>query len=64
MSFGSPVIDDHGQTPTVAPSPGAVVLDSHLRYCAIRNNDDIVRAVPEVRGTPIHFNHLAFGPTV
>ena len=55
-----PRINDYSQTSTVNPGLRAVVLDPNLCYCTIGNNDDIVRPVFEVRGTPIYLNYRAF----
>ena len=38
-----------------------MVLEPHLGDYAMRNNNEIVRAVPEMRRTPIHLNHHPFG---
>jgi hypothetical protein len=38
-----------------------MILNPEFCDCAIRNNDDVIRTVPEVCSTPIHFDHFAVG---
>jgi hypothetical protein len=57
-------IHGHCKTSAVESVSSTVVLDPHLCYRAIGNDDDIIGAILEVHRTPIDLDHLTFSPAI